>query len=34
MPQAEFDDMLRLVLAWLPVPSAPVAPVALGAPAP
>lgn len=23
MPEAEFDDMLRLVLAWLPVPSAP-----------
>jgi mRNA interferase MazF len=23
MPQAEFDGMLRLVLAWLPVPSAP-----------
>jgi mRNA interferase MazF len=27
MPQAEFDDMLRLVLAWLPKPSTPPAPV-------
>lgn len=27
MPEAEFDDMLRLVLAWLPVPAAPPAPV-------
>ena len=26
MPEAEFDDMLRLVLAWLPVPAAPPAP--------
>jgi mRNA interferase MazF len=26
MPEAEFDDMLRLVLAWLPVPAAPAAP--------
>jgi len=26
MPEAEFDDMLRLVLAWLPAPSAPPAP--------
>jgi mRNA interferase MazF len=26
MPVAEFDDMLRLVLKWLPVPSTPVAP--------
>ncbi len=26
MPQAEFDDMMRLVLAWLPVPAAPAAP--------
>jgi mRNA interferase MazF len=25
MPEAEFDDMLRLVLAWLPVPAAPSA---------
>jgi len=23
MPEAEFDDMVRLVLAWLPVPAAP-----------
>lgn len=23
MPQAEFDDMLRLVLSWLPVPALP-----------
>ena len=34
MPQAEFDDMLRLVLAWLPVPSAPVVPVAPVPPVP
>jgi len=26
MPQAEFDDMIRLVLAWLPVPAAPPVP--------
>ncbi|CCA93091.1 MULTISPECIES: type II toxin-antitoxin system PemK/MazF family toxin [Novosphingobium] len=26
MPQVEFDDMMRLVLAWLPVPAAPPAP--------
>jgi mRNA interferase MazF len=26
MPQAEFDDMMRLVLAWLPAPAAPPAP--------
>lgn len=26
MPEAEFDDMMRLVLAWLPVPAAPPAP--------
>ena len=26
MPEPEFDDMLRLVLAWLPKPSAPPAP--------
>lgn len=26
MPEAEFDDMMRLVLAWLPVPTAPPAP--------
>jgi mRNA interferase MazF len=25
MPEVEFDDMLRLVLAWLPVPAAPSA---------
>lgn len=36
LPVAEFDDMLRLVLSWLPVPSAPAAPppAAGGAPAP
>lgn len=34
MPQVEFDDMLRLVLAWLPVPSAPVAAVAPVPPVP
>lgn len=27
MPETEFDDMLRLVLAWLPAPSARAAPV-------
>ena len=26
MPEAEFDDMMRLVLSWLPVPAAPPAP--------
>lgn len=26
MPEAEFDDMMRLVLTWLPVPAAPPAP--------
>src|SRR3546814_17683692 len=26
MPVGEFDDMLRLVLAWLPVPSTPPSP--------
>ena len=26
MPQVEFDDMMRLVLAWLPGPAAPPAP--------
>jgi len=32
MPEAEFDDMLRLVLAWLPVPAALPAPVQGAAP--
>ncbi|HWT11205.1 MAG TPA: type II toxin-antitoxin system PemK/MazF family toxin [Allosphingosinicella sp.] len=32
IPEAEFDDLLRLVLSWLPVPSAP--PAAVPAPAP
>lgn len=32
MPVAEFDDMLRLVLAWLPVPSALPAPTPAPAP--
>lgn len=32
MPEAEFDDMLRLVLSWLPVPSTP--PHAAPTPAP
>lgn len=30
MPEGEFDDMLRLVLKWLPVPSAPMAPAPQG----
>jgi len=34
MPEAEFDDMLRLVLAWLPAPAAPPAPVQGAAPPP
>lgn len=34
MPVGEFDDMLRLVLAWLPVPSTPPSPAQGVPPAP